>query len=155
MSHNPHKNRQEVGRLGEQELVAHVPCPNCGRKLMPLPKNYPMCDVQCTACNFRAQVKTNSVDPKNKKEIFGATWEIMNKVMKAGYLVPALFVLFNWNENGEKRSELRFYPFVPKGHLKPRRTHIKKTNRNLVMFNYRDIHLIPYYVYNKGEWEKA
>lgn len=146
-------NNKPQGDAGEKEIVRRIPCPNCGRKLMLLPKNYPMYDVQCTGCNFRAQIKLNNTKPH--REIFGATWEIMNKVMKAGYLVPTLFVLFKWVEKEKKRSELRFYPFVPKSHLKPYQTRVKKTKRDLVMFNYRNIHLIPYFVYRKGEWERA
>ena len=58
------------GDAGEQDVVDKVPCPNCGKKLMLLPPNYPMCDVQCTGCNFRAQIKTNRHKPMS--EIFGA-----------------------------------------------------------------------------------
>jgi len=57
-----------------------VPCPNCAKKLMSLPKNFPLYDIQCTGCSFRAQVKTNNSKPKN--EIFGAGWDIMSKVLK-------------------------------------------------------------------------
>lgn len=146
-------NNKPKGDAGEKEVVRRVPCPNCGRKLMLMPKNYPMYDIQCTACNFRAQVKTNHTRPH--REIFGATWQIMNKVLKAGYLVPALFVLFKWSGKGGAKSELRFYPFIPKHHLKPYKTYIKKQKRRLEMFNYRSVDTIPYFIFIKDSWEKA
>jgi DNA-directed RNA polymerase subunit RPC12/RpoP len=55
---------QKAGDQGEMDVVNLVPCPNCGKKLMMLPKNYPLYDVQCTGCLFRAQVKTNNTKPK-------------------------------------------------------------------------------------------
>ncbi|OGY63325.1 MAG: hypothetical protein A3I24_02150 [Candidatus Harrisonbacteria bacterium RIFCSPLOWO2_02_FULL_41_13b] len=72
-------NRQ-AGDIGEKEIMRLVPCPNCAKKLMSLPKNFPLYDIQCTGCSFRAQVKTNNSKPKN--EIFGAGWDIMSKVLK-------------------------------------------------------------------------
>jgi transcription elongation factor Elf1 len=87
-------NNGPAGEVGEKDLIKKVPCPNCGKALMGLPKNYPMYDVQCTGCTFRAQVKTNNSKPKS--EIFGAGWDIIEKVMKAGFVVPALFANFVW-----------------------------------------------------------
>lgn len=66
-------NNKERGNVGEEEIVKLVPCPNCGKKLMKLPKNYPLVDVQCEGCTFRAQVKTVNSSPK--KIIFGAGWK--------------------------------------------------------------------------------
>ena len=86
-------NRQS-GDRGEKEVIKLVPCPNCGKKLMGLPQNYPLYDIQCTGCSFRAQVKTNQSKPK--REVFGATWDIMDKVLKSGFITPSLFVNFKW-----------------------------------------------------------
>ena len=47
--------------VGEKVVVEKVPCPNCGKRLMPLPPNYPLYDLQCTGCLFRAQVKKSSL----------------------------------------------------------------------------------------------
>ena len=77
---------------------------------MVLPKNYPLYDIQCTACNFRAQVKTNHSRPKSI--IFGAGWDIMEKVLKSGFLVPPLITNFKWAVGGVEMQEIRFYPFV-------------------------------------------
>ncbi len=83
----PGLNKQ-FGDEGERDVVDKIPCPNCSKELMLLPPNYPMCDVQCTGCNFRAQIKTNRSKPK--KEIFGAGWDVTEKVLKSGYIMPPL-----------------------------------------------------------------
>lgn len=54
---------QKNGKIGEQEVVDLVSCPNCGKKLMLLPDNYPLYDIQCIGCNFRAQIKTTNDKP--------------------------------------------------------------------------------------------
>ncbi len=105
-------NKRESGNSGEQEIVDLVPCPNCGKQLIKLPPNYPLYDVQCTGCSFRAQVKTNQSKPKSI--VFGAGWQIMNKVLKSGYMTPPLFLNFKWMEKGKTKREIRFYSFVPK-----------------------------------------
>ena len=64
---------QASGDQGEREVVDLVPCPNCAKPLMQLPKNYPLYDLQCTGCSFRAQVKTVISRPKD--EILGAGWD--------------------------------------------------------------------------------
>lgn len=111
---------------------------------MLLPKNFPLYDVQCTGCNFRAQVKTNASKPK--AVIFGAGWEIMDKVLKSGFITPPLIANFKWSEAGVSRQEIRFYPFIPKKNLKKRFTTIKKSGRELWMFNYVGIDSLPYFL---------
>lgn len=131
-----------TGDKGELEVVKLVKCPSCKRKLMLLPNSYPLYDVQCTACSFRAQVKTNNTSPK--KEIFGATWGIIDKVLKSGFVVPPLIVNFKWVEKGKKRQKILFYPFIPRTHLKKRFTTIRKSKRELWMFNYINLDTLPY-----------
>jgi len=139
---------KKAGDIGEQEVVKLVPCPNCKKDLMRLPPSYPLYDVQCTGCTFRAQVKTNQSRPKNI--VYGAQWQIMEKVLKAGFISPALFLNFKWGESGSKKQEIRFYPFVPKENLKKRFTKIKKNERELWMFNYVGMDKLPYFtVYSK------
>lgn len=137
-------NNKQAGDAGEEEVVNLVPCPNCGKRLMTLPSNFPLYDVQCTGCNFRAQVKTNLSRPK--AIIFGAGWDIMEKVLKSGFLTPPLIANFKWQEKGIAKQEIRFYPFVPKSHLKKRFTTIKKSGRELWMFNYVGIDTLPHFV---------
>ncbi len=139
---------QKAGDQGEMDVVNLVPCPNCGKKLMMLPKNYPLYDVQCTGCLFRAQVKTNNTKPK--PVIFGAGWDIISKVMKSGYMIPPLITNFKWNDKEGGHQEIRFYPFVPKINLKMHQLSPEARRANYKMFNYIGIDGIPFFaLYSK------
>lgn len=138
------RNNKSNGDAGEKEVIDLVVCPNCDKKLMLLPQSYPLYDVQCTACSFRAQIKTNLCKPKSI--IFGAGWEIIDKVLKSGFMTPPLIANFKWGENNQ---EIRFYPFIPKINLKKRFTTIKKSGRELWMFNYIGLDKLPYTVMYK------
>lgn len=133
---------KQFGDDGEREVVELVPCPNCGKELMLLPPNYPMCDVQCSGCNFRAQIKTNNSKPK--AEIFGAGWDITDKVLKSGYLMPPLIANFKWSEHSTKHHEIRFYPFIPRGNLKMRQLSPTARRANYKMFNYVGLDQLPF-----------
>lgn len=137
-------NNKIAGDFGEQEVVDLVPCPNCLKKLMLLPKNFPLVDVQCTGCNFRAQVKTNLSRPK--REIFGAGWDIMDKVTKSGFIIPPLITNYKWIESGMERQEIRFYPFIPKINLKKRKLSETARRANYWMFNYVGLDNLPHFV---------
>lgn len=130
------------GDIGEQEVVDKVLCPNCSKKLMLLPKNYPLYDIQCVGCNFRAQIKTNKSKPK--KEIFGAGWQIMEKVLKSGFLVPPLIANFKWEDRTGKHQEIRFYPFVSKSNLKKYQLPPTAKRANYWMFNYVKLDKLPF-----------
>lgn len=137
------------GDYGERKIVELVKCPSCGSKLMLLPPNYPLFDVQCTACNFRAQVKTNKSKPKN--QIFGAGWNILEKVLKSGFLMPPLFVFFMWEEKDKKLNyEIRFYPFIPKRNIKHYKLSVKAKRANYEMFNYIGMNDLPHFVLQQG-----
>ncbi len=140
-------NRQS-GDQGESEVIKLVPCPNCGKKLMPLPPNYPLYDVQCTGCSFRAQVKTNKSKPK--AVIFGAGWQIMDKVLKSGFITPPLILNFKWTEAGHRKQEIRFYPFVPKKNLNKYRLSEKARRSNYWMFTYVGLDKLPFFVLYKS-----
>lgn len=137
-------NNHPAGDIGEKEVVALVKCPNCGKSLMQLPKNYPLNDVQCTGCSFRAQIKTNNSKPK--AIIFGAGWDVMEKVTKSGYLIPPLIANFKWNEAGVKKQKILFYPFIPKKNLKKRQLSEKARRANYKMFNYVGLDTLPSFV---------
>ena len=139
-------NRQS-GDKGEKEVIDLVPCPNCNKKLMLLPSGYPLFDVQCTGCSFRAQVKTNQSKPK--KEIFGAGWQIMEKVLKSGFITPPLITNFKWKDKTGPHQEVRFYPFVPKGNLKKYRLPSTARRANYWMFNYIGLDALPFFVVYK------
>jgi len=134
----------KAGDLGEQEVVDLVACPNCGKKLMQLPKNYPLFDLQCTGCSFRAQVKTNQSRPKD--EIFGAGWDVMEKVLKSGYMVPPLIAYFKWKQGKDVHRKVVFYPFIPKATLKKRQLSPDARRANYKMFNYIGLLSLPHFV---------
>jgi hypothetical protein len=123
-----------TGDGGERDVIRLVKCPNCSKPLTLLPVSYPLCDVQCTACHFRSQIKTSRSKPKDT--VRGAGWDIMYRVLKAGYLVPPLIVNFVWDENGMKRQEIRFYPFIRKMELHPYTAKISRRSQLYKMFDY-------------------
>ncbi len=139
-------NRQS-GDEGEKEVIQKVPCPNCGKKLMALPLNYPLYDVQCMGCSFRAQVKTNHSKPRGV--VFGAGWEIMDKVLKSGFITPPIFANFKWSEKGASKQEIRFYPFVPKKNLRKYKLSEKARRANYWMFSYIGLDELPHFVVYK------
>lgn len=141
-------NNKLNGDEGELEVCEKVPCPNCGKKLILLPPNYPLYDIQCTGCSFRAQVKTNICKPKSV--IFGAGWEIMDKVLKSGFIVPPLITNFKWIENDKEKQEIRFYPFIPKGNLKKYKLSESARRANYWMFRYEELENLPYFVLHKN-----
>lgn len=130
----------DAGLCGEKEVVKLVACPNCAKKLQLLPKNYPMYDVQCTACSFRAQVKTNNCKPKY--QIFGAGWDILSKVLKAGYMIPPLIANFCWTEGGKRRQVILFFPFIPRDHIKKTKAS-REDGKVYRMFNYIGLDQLP------------
>lgn len=132
---------KETGKQGEIDVIKLVNCPNCSKHLMLLPKNYPLYDVQCTGCSFRAQIKTNSSAPKNI--IRGAGWDIIEKVLKSGFLPPPLIINFKWTEKGINRQTILFYPFVPKDHLKKYTLSKDARRANYKMFNYVCLDELP------------
>jgi len=140
-------SNQQSGDEGEKDIINHVSCPNCNKKLMTLPKNYPLYDVQCSACSFRAQVKTTNGKPRSI--IFGAGWDIMEKVLKSGFITPPIFTNFKWIENGVSKQEVRFYPFIPKNTLKKYTLSEKARRANYKMFHYTNLDKLPYFIVYK------
>ncbi len=136
-------NNKIIGDAGEEEIIRKVKCPNCNKELMLLPKGYPLYDIQCRACNFRVQVKSSNSKPK--EVIRGAGWDIMDKVLKSGFLVPPLIVNFKWKEGSYCKQEIRFYPFIRKINLTKYIADIKSRGRLYKMFNY-NLKDLKYYV---------
>lgn len=135
---------KQYGDEGEREVVELVRCPNCGKELMLLPPNYPMNDVQCSGCVFRAQIKTNRSRPK--KEIFGAGWDITEKTLKSGYMMPPLIANYKWTDKTGDHQKILFYPFVPKKNLKRRQLPDTARRANYKMFNYIGLDTLPHFV---------
>jgi DNA-directed RNA polymerase subunit RPC12/RpoP len=135
-------NNKSAGDQGEQEVVDLVSCPNCKSQLMLLPPSFPMYDVQCTRCLFRAQVKTASKKPGNI--VRGAGWDIYEKVLKAGNLAPPLIVNYHWADKSGEHQEVRFYPFIAKDNVKKYTLSETARRANYRMFNYVNLDKIPY-----------
>lgn len=131
-----------TGDLGEQEVIELVKCPNCRSKLMLLPPSFPMFDIQCTRCLFRAQIKTVSAKPRGT--VFGAGWDIYEKVLKAGHLSPPLIVNFKWNNKSGSYQDIRFFPFISKDNV--RKYSLSPTARlaNYRMFLYVGLDKLPH-----------
>ena len=136
--------RAAGGELGELEVVEYVPCPNCAKPLMQLPKNYPLYDLQCTGCSLRAQVKT--VHSRPKGEILGAGWDIHDKVLKSGFLIPPLFVNFKWPRSAPRSQRILFFPFVPRSNVKMYQLSGHARRANYKMFRYTGLTGLPHFV---------
>lgn len=135
-------NNKQSGDAGEQEVVDLARCPNCESKLMLLPSSFPLYDIQCTRCLFRAQVKTSSGKPSGK--IRGAGWDIYEKVLKAGHLAPPLIVNYHWSDNDTEHHEIRFYPFVAKENVQKYTLSPAARRANYRMFNYVRLNELPF-----------
>ena len=142
-------NNKQSGDAGEKDVIEKVLCPNCHKKLMLLPPSYPLCDVQCTACHFRAQVKT-STEGKPKNKIRGAGWDIIDKVTKSGYLIPPLIANFKWVEKRAPKQEIRFYPFLTRNNLGKRQLPANAQRANYWMYDYIGLDKLPYIVLYKS-----
>jgi hypothetical protein len=133
-----------IGDNGEEEVVKLIPCPNCKHQLMPLPPSFPMYDVQCTNCLFRAQIKTSSSKPRGV--VRGAGWDIYEKVLKAGNLAPPLIVNHHWSEKGTGRHTIYFYPFIPKENVQKYTLSPTARRANYRMFNYVGLEKLPHFI---------
>jgi len=139
---------QAYGDEGEKEVARLVLCPNCSKQLMTLPKGYPLFDIQCSACSLRAQIKSSSSNPNKSFVVRGAGWDIMEKVIKSGFLIPPLIVNYKWFEKGEAKQEIRFYPFVLRKNLVTRVANVGDGKRLYNMFDYNLKELVYFKLYS-------
>lgn len=144
MAMSSRSNRREIGTAGEREVADLIACPNCRKRLMLLPPSFPLYDLQCTGCSFRAQVKTANKKPTSR--ILGAGWDIIDKVTKAGFMMPPLIVNFTWIEKGERRKQIRFYPFIPKQTLHHYVLSKRHPRAGYKMFSYRSLNTLPHFI---------
>ena len=150
----PRGHKKATGDSGEELVANTAPCPACGKALRLLPESYPLYDVQCSACLFRCQVKTTAGSPKST--IPGAGWQILNGALRTGQQVPPLVYVANVGEAAKEDPVIRFFPFIPKSHLKRREAFTsKKSSRSPhKMFSYTRMDLLPSFVLNdKGRWQ--
>lgn len=136
-------NNKLIGDSGEKDVCRLIKCPNCLNKLILLPAGFPLYDIQCSRCLFRAQVKTVSSKPKTS--ILGAGFDIYDKVLKAGILAPQLIINFKWRDKkGYLCQEIRFYPFIAKGNILKYQLSEKARRANYKMFRYIKLDKIPH-----------
>ena len=128
------KSNVSRGTDGERDVISKVPCPNCGKRLIALPKGFPLFDVQCTRCVFRAQVKTNHSKPKD--EIFGAGRVVLNHALRSGQLIPPLIANFHWKEGRKKRQVVILYPFLTQKNIRKRTRGAAGARPGYKEFNY-------------------
>jgi hypothetical protein len=111
---------------------------------MALPRNYPLFDVQCTGCMFRAQVKTASCAPR--ATVFGAGWDILSKVLRSGFMIPPLIVNYRWPRPALTNHVIHFYPFVPVGNVRKYQLSPTARRANYRMFTYVGLSTLPHFV---------
>lgn len=134
---------KDRGDRGEADVVRRVKCPNCDSALMKLPPSFPLYDVQCTRCLFRAQVKSAGCPPKS--EVFGSGWNILEKNRRVGHMIPPLIVNFHWTVGGRTSREVYFFPFLTRVNLRPRERSVRGKRPGYREFNYIQLfaHNVP------------
>ena len=130
-------SRGIIGTAGERWVKRNVRCPSCHSKLILLPPGFPLVDVLCTSCLFRAQVKTNGCKPRD--QIFGAGWEILDRSLKAGQLIPPLLVNYEWLDKGKKHHEVHFFPFLTRDNIQRH----QRSRRDYKQFNWVGLNEAP------------
>jgi hypothetical protein len=126
---------KDHGDRAEAYVVARIRCPNCKARLFRLPQSFPMYDVQCSKCLFRAQVKSASCKPKS--QIFGGGWSMMEKNLRTGHFVPPLIVTFRWRSSkGATRHVVMFFPFLTRENLRKRTRSDNGSHPGYKEFNY-------------------
>ena len=71
----------------------------------------------------------------------------MGAVLKTGSPVPPMLVVNAWEADGVERRQVRFYPFIPRSHLKQRQlsndpSHPRATYK---MFEYERMDKLPHF----------
>lgn len=130
----PMKSNAARGKDGERDVIRKIRCPNCGKRLMALPTGFPLYDLQCTGCVFRAQVKTNNSKPKDI--IFGAGFAVLGHALRTGQLIPPLIANFRWREGRKRKQLIILYPFLSLHHIRKRVLSKRSRHAGYVMFNY-------------------
>jgi hypothetical protein len=152
----PRTSKQATGDAGEEFVASSVPCPYCDRKLELLPKNYPLFDVQCSSCLFRAQVKTSKTPISGT--IPGGGLKMKESARRLGILSPPIISVSNMKANKADERLVQFFPFIPESHTKkkpplkdPKREHLKYR-----MFDYVRMNELPRFVLDaKKRWRPA
>lgn len=134
-----------LGEEAERFIAEHVPCPSCGSALRQLPPGYPLFDIQCSACLFRAQVKR--VQEKPRSRLRGGSWSVVSTYLRTGQLLPPMFVCFEWPRSQHEPGSVYFFPLVPAKNVAKRvLSDQHKTDAGRAMAEYRDMLSLPYQI---------
>ena len=143
-----------LGEQAEAFVVASISCPSCGKELQMLPRGYPLFDVQCSRCLFRAQVKR--VQEKPRSRLRGGSWNVVNLYLRTGHLLPPMFVCFAWPRTSPVPGVVYFFPFVPRTSVVKRvlsERHLTDAGRAMV--EYQGMLDLPYgIVYESSAWTR-
>ena len=107
-----------AGFEAEAFVIENVPCPSCGHELRALHPGFPLYDVDCSRCLFRAQVKRILAPPRNR--IRGASWDVLHHHLRTGQLIPPIFACFGWKTGAPAPQVIYFFPFIPATHISRR-----------------------------------
>jgi hypothetical protein len=125
--------------------VERVACPSCDRRLQLLPPGYPLFDVQCGSCLFRAQAKRVKEKPRGR--LRGGSWSVINLYLRTGQLLPPMIVCFDWPETSKEPGFVYFLPFVPAKNVKRRVLSSRhKTDMGRAMVEYLGMLSLPHQV---------
>lgn len=133
-----------AGTEAEVFVVEHVPCPSCGHRLRSLHPGFPLHDVECSRCLFRAQVKRILAPPRDR--IRGASWDVLNHHLRTGQLVPPIFACFGWKRVAPAPGVIYFFPFIPASHVKRRVLSEKHATPGRKMTEYERMLELPRFV---------
>jgi hypothetical protein len=111
-------SRSAQGAQAERFVVQYLSCQSCGSSLRELPVGYPLFDVECVRCLFRAQVKRVKAGPRDR--LRGGSFDLVSHHLKTGHLLPPLFVCFGWETGAATPGEVWFFPLVPAKNVKAR-----------------------------------
>jgi hypothetical protein len=134
-----------LGEEAERLIAERVPCPSCGSALHQLVRGYPLFDVQCSKCLFRAQVKRVQEAPRNR--LRGGSWNVVNTYLRTGQLLPPMFVCFGWPRLVAEPSSIYFFPLVPAKNVTKRvLSEAHKTDAGRAMVEYREMLSLPHQI---------
>lgn len=134
-----------LGEEAERFVVEHVRCPSCASPLRRLPPGYPLFDLQCYRCLFRAQVKR--VQEKPRSRLRGGSWNVVSTYLRTGQLLPPMFVCFDWPRSQPEPGCVYFFPLVPaKNVVKRVLSNQHRTDAGRAMAEYRDMLSLPHEV---------
>ena len=110
-----------------------------------LAPGYPLFDVQCSRCLFRAQVKRVQERPRNR--LRGGSWNVVNTYLRTGQLLPPMFVCFDWPRSELEPGSVYFFPLVPARNVSKRvLSEAHKTDAGRAMVEYREMLSLPHTV---------